>query len=644
MCCNFVPVSLRPGFLIFVDVNVFPKHVVVNTTKIVLYAMPSTTLSRRWSGMKAQPSVSKKTSLKIPKDGVKSVRAKVVSGPKSDKVLKSGWYGSEIVDSGIGQNDAEPCSRQYILCGDLDVRSLVEAESVYADGECFVMFGDSLHARHTDFSGSIVAKVPGSVDSVVDMHEFGDGFPLDFERIHGHNAVCSSLSQPTGIFTVRDAGWVVKTHPFDFPLGFGDGQVPDLIPMGAVITLSESVQHLFRFVVPWRGRPLSEVMDNKFMIHYARQRGYFIPRNVKRRIGLDFHQGAAVIKRASRNGLEGLDHEGVPGDKIIFSERFVENHMDPCLRFPYDDLQELFDGATMIEGMLVALEHMQICFVSCTPTGLQTFHRNVISFPHHLSAFVSQHGLGRGYRVTDRVNSSRGPGQDLNRRPLKYWDPVVANMKEKLVHRADGDIIYAAEVLQVMPDGSLLLQYDIGGQGVELPSWVRPRAQMPWHPKDVPLVLHLQRNIGRGAVIEGLSVRWEYVSRLLRALCSFAPNGQVWRLGGGEYEAMHKYYDPKILDVLNVDDMRSRVESTADFGTLPVELKSIGDLAIAGFRIKVNESESVDFSKSDVWVEEKTFVRWLFDGNFMVGAVVAAWWTGLYPTDPAGQNTYFVGC
>ena len=355
------------------------------------------------------------------------------------------------------------------------------------------------------------------------------------------------------------------------------------------------------------------------------------------------HYGVCACCQIDMNS-QGVDQEGVPGDKNIIPKRSVENHMDPCFRFPYDDLQELFDGATMIEGMLVALEHMQIYFVSCTRTGLQKFHRNVISFPQDLSAFVSQHGLGRGYRVTDRVNSSRGPGQDLNRRPLKYWDPAVANMKEKPAYRPDGDIIYAAEVLEVKPDGSLLLRYDIGGQGVEFPSWVRPRAQMPWHPKDVPLVLHLRRNLGRGAVIEGLSVRWDYVSRLLRALCSFAPNGQVWRLGGGEYEAMHKYYDPKILDVLNVDDMRSRVEATSDIGTLPEELKSIGDLAIAGFRIKVNESESVDSSKSDVWVEEKTFVTWLYNGNFMVGAVVAAWWTGLHSTDPAGQNTYVVGC
>ena len=74
--------------------------------------------------------------------------------------------------------------------------------------------------------------------------------------------------------------------------------------------------------------------------------------------------------------------------------------------------------------------------------------------------------------MTDLVNFSRCCGEDLNRIPLKLWDPAVANMKEKRAHTADGHIVYAAELLEVKPDGSLLLQYDIGGQGRELPSWV----------------------------------------------------------------------------------------------------------------------------------------------------------------------------
>ena len=71
---------------------------------------------------------------------------------------------------------------------------------------------------------------------------------------------------------------------------------------------------------------------------------------------------------------------------------------------------------------------LQVHFVSCHSTGLTKFHRNVISFPQDLSAFVARHGLGRGYRVTVRVNSSRGPGRDLERRPFKAWEAFVGSV------------------------------------------------------------------------------------------------------------------------------------------------------------------------------------------------------------------------
>ena len=92
---------------------------------------------------------------------------------------------------------------------------------------------------------------------------------------------------------------------------------------------------------------------------------------------------------------------------------------------------------------------------------------------------------------------------------------------------------------------------------------------MPWHPKDVPLVLNLRRNLGRGVVLEGLQVRWHYVSRLLRALCSYAPNGQVWRIGGHEQEPMHKFYDPRMFDMLDESGMRSRHDRTSDIAEFP---------------------------------------------------------------------------
>ena len=147
------------------------------------------------------------------------------------------------------------------------------------------------------------------------------------------------------------------------------------------------------------------------------------------------------------------------------------------------------------------------------------------------------------------------------------------------------------------------------------------------------MILNLRRNLGRGVVLEGLHVRWWYVSRLLRALCAYAPNGQVWRLGGHEQEPMHKFYDPRMFDVLDEPAMRSRVDRTSDITELPAELKTAEDFCIAGFRVKVAEPESCDACDSQLWLEEKIFSTWLQLGNFQVSEAVASWWTELYPKE-----------
>ena len=100
--------------------------------------------------------------------------------------------------------------------------------------------------------------------------------------------------------------------------------------------------------------------------------------------------------------------------------------MDPLFRFPLDDLKELFDGATMVEAMLVALEHMQINFVTVSRSGLRKFRRNVISFPQDIGVFASDHQLFKGFRLGDRVNSVRGPGREVSRAPRRAVDAPQA--------------------------------------------------------------------------------------------------------------------------------------------------------------------------------------------------------------------------
>ena len=127
---------------------------------------------------------------------------------------------------------------------------------------------------------------------------------------------------------------------------------------------------------------------------------------------------------------------------------------------------------------------------------------------------------------------------------------------------AAGQLLFPASVERVESDGNLLLQYfkveSDGTQvhletGRELPDWVSPRVQMPWHPTHLQdiLKIFLRRNVGHGRVIEGLEVRWGLVVRVLQALSRLGP----WN-GDGRMVPMNQYYDPKLFDILPEEDVR----------------------------------------------------------------------------------------
>ena len=108
------------------------------------------------------------------------------------------------------------------------------------------------------------------------------------------------------------------------------------------------------------------------------------------------------------------DQGGDPGTAVIVPRKSADNNMDPCFRFPVDDLKELFEQATVVEAMLVSLDHMQVNFVTIRKTGLQKFRRNVISFPQDIATFAARHGMIKEYILGDRVTSRRGPYGDLS--------------------------------------------------------------------------------------------------------------------------------------------------------------------------------------------------------------------------------------
>ena len=370
---------------------------------------------------------------------------------------------------------------------------------------------------------------------------------------------------------------------------------------------------------------------------------------------------------------------GNAGDVIVLLSE--ENHMDPCFRFPWDDLKDLFDSATMVEAMLVALEHMQVNFVTVSTSGFRKFRRNTLSFPQDIAGFARRQQLFKGYRRGDRVNSARGPGGDRWNADREVRRATVASSEERDKYAVDagGALIFPARVLDVLPDGRLLVQYDGENvQGYERSEHVSPRLVMPWHPRDVPLSLMLRRNIGRGrGALEGLQVRWWKVALLLQALCACPRNGYgPWRLGGGENEPMHKFYDPKLFHVMSVDEMKLKYAPKVSEGELlPIEkseglsveaqlqgaIEEVGtaeEFIAAGFDVNFvgpgedcesrgrsradalgtgrplgedsGEGEgAVEAGDAEVYVDQQTFGLWLESGGFRFGGAVQRWWVGL---------------
>ena len=365
------------------------------------------------------------------------------------------------------------------------------------------------------------------------------------------------------------------------------------------------------------------------------------------------------------------DQGGDPGTAVIVPRRSADNHMDPCFRFPVDDLRELFEQATVVEAMLVALDHMQVNFVTIRVSGLQKFRRNVISFPQDVASFAARHGMMKQYILGDRVNSRRGPYGDLNDPNRGVREAIHGTDEDRRLYGVDGcvSLIFPGTVREVRPNGHLEIEYDIGGRAVEIPENVRPRQVMPWHPKNVPLHMMLRRNIGHGRVLEGLQVRWAYVARLLQALCAFPRQGYgPWRLGGSEEEPMHKYYDPalfKMCDVLTEEsDLRARfaprvadgvligaanVDVGADVNVDKVDVTTPEHFIAAGFDVTfvgpdadpgsfgvagagVDESGGATGSAckaeggDEVVVKEDVFRRWLELSAMRRGVEFSRWW------------------
>ena len=327
--------------------------------------------------------------------------------------------------------------------------------------------------------------------------------------------------------------------------------------------------------------------------------------------------------------------------------------MDPCWKFPLQELGELFRSLTLIESMLISLEHIQVHFVTVHKTRLHKFRKNVISFPQESATLFGRKGALRQYRVGERVNSSRGPlleGEDVERPPKLEKDATADQQQHKVQGRMH--LVFAADIIEIANDGRLRLQYDCDSSTAwESPEWVEPRVQMPWHPELLRenLVLMFRRNLGHGRVIDGLEVRWEKVVRVMRALT------RIGRWRDDEVEGpMHKWYDPKLFDVeLSEQEVRwkyapkvwrgelvtnERAEELRNSGNTveAVDVRTPAELQAAGFTVRIADGGSLfddTTGEQDASLESEVdldvFRRWIELSEMPYGDALGRWYVGL---------------
>ena len=242
---------------------------------------------------------------------------------------------------------------------------------------------------------------------------------------------------------------------------------------------------------------------------------------------------------------------------LVVPRRSYLNHMDPCFRFPEEELRQLFDGAVLLESMLIAQYHMQVNYYTLQKSRLHKFFKNVICFPQDIAGFARRTGLLATLRIGDRVNTVVPPGASQD--AFREWKSLDPAEKTARAHDDDGRVIYAATIVETDPaGGQLKLNYDGVSGGGEPGCWwipsqkVESRISMPWHPSKLSRVLTvmLRRNVGRGVVLEGMQVRWDLVRRLVSALTKM---GRWHDTEDGRNTPMHWYYHPGLFDSQALD-------------------------------------------------------------------------------------------
>ena len=251
---------------------------------------------------------------------------------------------------------------------------------------------------------------------------------------YAENLVFGWPSKSTDPVTLRDAGRFVKAHPLDFPMGVGDLHDPD---RSRKVSVPEWVQHLLRyrdgrFVAGGRGQRVLWSMVNELLLHEARQRGYAVYRNVKRRIGFTIQGGDSLTKGALRDMLKderscrlvtnqlmclGRDVRTTPmywnheGKKLDAGVKHV-SWCPPWVDKPVDD------GDSDLE--VIPRDNYNCSRDSANPRRLGTKYLN------NNSSLVDKLGLGRAPSMWFTLNTKYNDANDIHRLNVYSKDAASA--------------------------------------------------------------------------------------------------------------------------------------------------------------------------------------------------------------------------
>ena len=219
--------------------------------------------------------------------------------------------------------------------------------------------------------------------------------------------------------------------------------------------------------------------------------------------------------------MEKIKNDPLLKDVAVFS---AKNSWDPLFGLDegaaYKTWRYLSQNATVLESMLVALNHMQVnvCyFRGCSGRGqgLSGFRKNIIAFPQDIADLKNLRHFWSKLAVND-----------------------IVNVRQPLDHGALGPLL-RARVVQLESSGIRVACESVPSTFVVPLESVEQRIVLPWKPRALAdyFIVFRRKDGHKEEYVEDLRVR----RNLIRQILDFLMELGFWRPDQGE-QCRHLYY------------------------------------------------------------------------------------------------------